>query len=138
MTRPTRHRAVSLVAGALAGAGLWWLGVDPAFAVAVGIAVVVAGVLLARTVRNHSGYTASDDWRDDKWAAAGVVFLTLVAFQALLWVPVSFEYRVGLHALVGVTWFVGFLAGGLNALERGSRGDRDGSEAGTVADPADD
>lgn len=136
MARTTRHRALSLLLGAATGGGLWWLGTDPVLATAAGISVLVLGLIGGRLVRAHPDYTSSgSSWRDNRWNAAGMVFVIVVAFQAVFAVPVSFADQVGLHVVVIATFLIGYFAGGLDALERGSAENPDGqSEAVTSAD----
>lgn len=136
MARTIRHRALSLLLGTATGAGLWWLGTGPVLATAAGISVLVLGLAGGRLVRDHPGYSSGDgSWRDNRWNAAGLAFVIVVAFQAVFAVPVSFADQVGLHVVVIATFLIGYFAGGLDALERGPAENSDGrSEAVASAD----
>lgn len=140
MTRRTIHRLGSLAAGALAAAGIWALDVDPILAGAIGVSVLVVGLLVARLVRGHLERTADPDWRTRRWVWGFIAFLVLVAFNGVLAVPVSFEYSVALHALVGLAGLVGFFTGKLDELSGNERDANDGAAdgAGTAADPTSD
>ncbi|MFC7197028.1 hypothetical protein ACFQL4_24240 [Halosimplex aquaticum] len=121
MTRATRHRALSLAFGVVTGAGLWRLGTDPVLTIAAGLSVLVLGLVGGRLVRDRPDYTsAGGSWRDNRWSAAGQVFVMLVAFQAVFAVPVSLANQVGLHVVVLATFMIGYFLGGLGALERDS------------------
>lgn len=133
MKRTTLHRAASLGFAALTVVGLRWLDAEPGLVVAAGLSVLVLGLVMGRTVRDHPVYTsATGDWRDQKWSAAGQVFVVVVAFQAVFSVPVSLADQIGLHVVVLVTFMVGYFLGGLDALERTT--DRDGRSERAPAD----
>ncbi|WP_436908414.1 hypothetical protein [Halosimplex marinum] len=137
MKRTTLHRVLAFALGAGTGAGLWRLGTEPGVAAAGGIALLVLGLVASRLVRDHPEFTsASGNWRDNRWSAAGQVFVILVAFQAVFAAPVEFPDEVGLLVVVLGTYMVGYVLGGLDALERG-RGEGTRQPAGN-ADPADD
>ncbi|WP_436925385.1 hypothetical protein [Halosimplex amylolyticum] len=127
MTRTTRHRALSLLLGAVTGGGLWWLGAAPGLAVAAGMSLLVLGLVAGRLVRDHPDYTGgASSWRDNKWSAAGQMFVVAVAFQAVFAVQVSFADQAGLHVVVLATFMIGYFVGGLDALGHDPSEDGDG------------
>jgi hypothetical protein len=131
----TLGRAVSLVAGVVAGGGVYWLGVNGGLAATIGIGTVVAASLSVRLVEADPALTSGESWRENLRTAGLVAFVTLVGFNGVLMVPVAFEYQVALYLLVGLSAYVGYAVGELDVIGRvESRGDR----AATTAEPADD
>lgn len=136
MGRTTLHRIAALALGVATGGGLWWLETNPGIAVAGGVTALVLALVVSRLVREHPEFTSADrSWRDNRWSAAGQVFVIVVAFQAVYAAPVAFADRVGLLVVVLGTYMVGYVLGGLDALERDSA---DGGRSATPAEPADD
>jgi len=131
----TLGRAVSLVAGVVAGGGVYWLGVNGGLAATIGIGTVVAASLSVRLVEADPALTSGESWRENLRTAGLVAFVTLVGFNGVLMIPVAFEYQVALYLLVGLSAYVGYAVGELDVIGRvESRGDR----TATAADPADD
>ncbi|QLH80564.1 hypothetical protein [Halosimplex pelagicum] len=138
MARTALHRFLALALGIATGGWLWWVDTHPGIAAAASGSVLVLGLVASGLIRRHPEYTsASGDWRDNRWGAAGQLFLTLVAFQAVFAAPVELPDEVGLLVVIMAAYLMGYFLGGLDALEHSDRDAAREGSAGAV-DPADD
>jgi len=138
MSYPVRHRALSLAAGALPAAAIWWFVRDPMLAVSVGFSVLVAALLWFRVSRRYGERFEGETWQDRKWISlmTGVVYLA--AFNGTLLLPISLEYRIAVQALVVGCALVGYGVGTLTEIERDVSRDAGGDSFGDEAVSADD
>lgn len=137
MARTTLHRALALVFGGLTTGSLWWFDGAAGLAIAAGLSVLVLVLAMSRLVREQPQFTSSSaSWRDRKWSAAGQVFVIVVAFQAVFAVEVPVVDQIGLDVVVLATFMIGYVFGGLDALEGEARSES--GEALDGAEPADD
>lgn len=113
MSVTLRHRALSLVAGALPAAAVWWFVRDPALAGSVGFSVLVAALLWFRVSRRYGDRFAGETWQDRRWVTVGTGVTYLVAFNGTLLLPLSLSYRMGIQALVVGAALVGYAVGTL-------------------------
>jgi|GEM_PF-1412456 len=127
MSSPVRHRPLSLAAGALPAAAIWWFVRDPALALAVGVSVLVSALLWFRVSRRYGERFADETWQDRKWISLGTGLLVFVSFNGTLLLPVSLAYRVGIQALVLGGALVGYAVGTLTEIERDVRRENDGA-----------
>lgn len=138
MSSPVRDRALSLAAGALPAAAVWWFVRDPMLAVSTGFSALVAALLWFRVSRRYGERFADETWQDRKWISlmTGVVYLA--AFNGTLLLPLSLEYRIGVQALVVGCTLVGYAVGTLTEIERDHSHENSGDRPGGDAVSADD
>jgi MFS family permease len=133
MSSTVRDRALSLAAGALPAAAIWWFVRDPMLAASVGFSVLVAALLWSRVSRRYGERFADETWQDRKWTSLLTGVVSLAAFNGTLLLPLSLEYRIGVQALVLGCTLVGYTVGTLTEIERDlpreHSGDRPGGDA---------
>lgn len=138
MSQDIRHRALSLVAGALPAAGVWWFVRDPALAGAVGFSLLVSALLWFRVSRRYGERFEDETWQDRRWVTLGTGVIYLVAFNGTLLLPLSLPYRVGIQALVVGAALFGYAVGTLTEIERDRSGSEDADRRAGEAAGADD
>jgi MFS family permease len=138
MSSPVRHRALSLAAGVLPAAAIWWFVRDPALATAVGVSVLVSTLLWTRVSRRYGERFEDETWQDRRWIALATGLLVFVTFNGTLLLPLSLEYRVGIQALVFAGTMVGYAVGTLTEIEREVSRDADSDSFADDAVGADD
>jgi len=138
MSSPARHRALSLAAGAVATAVIWWPVGDPALALSVGFSALVAVLLWFRVSRRYGERFADETWQDRRWVTLMTAVVYLAAFNGTLLLPLSLPYRVSIQALVVGAALVGYAVGTLTEIERELPRENDDSgghpEPGAVGD----